>query len=34
MPWLLDTNAWIVLLKSTNEQLVSRLAQRQDGDIL
>ena len=34
MPWLLDTNAWIVLLKSTNEHLVRRLAQRQDGDIL
>ncbi len=34
MPWLLDTNAWIVLLKSTNEHLVRRLAQKQDGDIL
>ena len=34
MQWLLDTNAWIVLLKSTNEHLVRRLAERQEGDVL
>ena len=34
MTWLLDTNAWIVLLKSTNRHLISRLAQRQDGEVL
>ncbi len=34
MSWLLDTNAWIVLLKSTNEHLVRRLSHRQDGDIV
>ncbi len=31
MRWLLDTNAWIVLLKLTNAHLIDRLAQRQDG---
>ncbi len=34
MQWLLDTNAWITLLKSTSTELVSRLAQRQDGEVL
>ena len=33
MPWLLDTNAWITLLKSANAELVNRLAQRHDGDV-
>ena len=34
MQWLLDTNAWITLLKSASTELVSRLAQRQDGEVL
>ena len=34
MHWLLDTNAWIALLKSASTELVSRLAQRHDGDVL
>ena len=34
MHWLLDTNAWIMLLKSASAELVSRLAQRQDGEVL
>ncbi len=34
MQWLLDTNAWIVLLKATSSELIQRLAQRQDGEIL
>ena len=34
MQWLLDTNAWISLLKSASSALVQRLAQRQDGEVL
>ena len=34
MRWLLDTNAWIMLLKSASKPLVSQLAQRQDGEVL
>ena len=34
MQWLLDTNAWITLLKSANAELVSRLAEREEGEIL
>lgn len=34
MQWLLDTNARITLLKSASAELVSRLAERQDGDVL
>jgi len=34
MQWLLDTNAWITLLKSANADLVSRLAERHEGEIL
>ena len=34
MPWLLDTNAWIMLLKSASAELVRRLTERQDGDVL
>ena len=34
MQWLLDTNAWITLLKAASAELVSRLAERHDGEIL
>ncbi len=34
MQWLLDTNAWITLLKSASAELVRQLAERQDGDVL
>ncbi len=34
MPWLLDTNAWITLLKASSRELVDRLSQRQDGEVL
>lgn len=34
MQWLLDTNAWITLLKLGNAELVSQLAKRHDGDVL
>ncbi len=33
MQWLLDTNAWITLLKGASAELVSQLAERHDGDI-
>ena len=34
MHWLLDTNAWITLLKSASADLVGRLVQRQEGEVL
>ena len=34
MQWLLDTNAWILLLKSASEPLVNRLAEQQEGDVV
>ncbi len=34
MHWLLDTNVWITLLKAGSRELVDRLAQRDDGEVL
>lgn len=34
MQWLLDTNAWIKLLKASSQELTRRVMTKHDGDLL